>query len=233
MENKIKLIKPNKEIVNSAVKETLKDDPNFEIHDDLLNKLFKKHNKNDDFEEVLLKVVALNTFYSAGIKNIHLTNMAKHIVDIYKEKEYIDNPCSTHDPSDQCLKLVNKLAKIEVKEKQKNGEEISKDRNYYSFASKFCFFQNNKFFFIYDSYVAESLFQFQKQFKNEYEEKLSKYTKVTREGLKDYEFFYRVINEFITVFELRNLTNREIDIYLWSEGKKIKDRKDEKEKINQ
>lgn len=235
MANAIKLNKPNWEIVKSAVEETLKEGSDFKIHDDLLNKLFKEHKENDDFEKVLLKVVALNTFYSAGIKNIHITSMAKHIVDVYKEKKYVDKPCNNLNPSDQCLELVNELAKIKVEEKSKENKEIIiKDRNYYSFASKFCFFQNNDFFFIYDSYVDELLFQFQKQFKDEYKEKLGKYTEFTREGLRDYKTFYTAINQFITVFELQNgsekLTNREIDIYLWSYGKKRKKEKYEKAK---
>lgn len=234
MANEIELMKPNRKIIKAAVEETLKEGSDFKIHDDLLNKLFKKHKKNDDFEKVLLKVVALNTFYSAGIKNIHITNMAKHIVDVYKEKKYVDKPCNILSPSDQCLGLVNELAKIEVKEKDKNDKEIIKVINHYSFASKFCFFQNNEFFFIYDSYVDELLFQFQKKLKNKYKEKLDKYTEFTRGGLRNYKTFYSAINQFITVFELQNgsekLTNREIDIYLWSYGKKIKEEKSKKAK---
>jgi hypothetical protein len=117
---------------------------------------------------------------------------------------------------------------------EKDGKVINKVWHYDSFASKFCFFQNNKFFFIFDSYVSELLFEFKNKFKDKYEEKFGKdFKDFTKEGLRNYDTFYIAINQFITFFGLQSqgelplLTNREIDIYLWDYGKKIiKDKKE-------
>ena len=166
----IKLKEPTKKDVMDAVNEINKEGSDFKIHNDTLNRLFKEYNKNDDFEKVLIKVVALNTFYSAGVKNIHITNMANHIVSVYNQKKYKDNPCLIVNDSlnnNHCVELVKELASLEVDVK-KDERIISKVVHYNSFASKFCFFQNNNFFFIMDSYVIELLFEFKKQFKDKY-----------------------------------------------------------------
>ncbi len=201
---------------------------NFQRHNDILIELFEKHNENVDVDKVLIKVAVLNTFYSAGVKNIHVTNVAKHIVDVYKQTKY--NPCliasDPFKPSDNCLELVNKLAKVKVKE---SNEKSDGKVEYYSFASKFCFFQNNKFFSIYDSFVEEALFEFKNKFITKYQEKFGKeFIDFKRIELRNYKTFYIAINQFIILFKLQNLSRRNIDIFLWSTGKNILYQKKEK-----
>ena len=241
MKYDIRLKEPNKKNVIDVVDKVLEEEKFFKINNDILNKLFKKHNKNDDFEKVLLKVAALNTLYSSGVKNIHINNMAEHIVSVYGEKKYKDNPCLTNNPlesNDHCIKFVEKLAKLLVEEK-KDEKIIKKELRYISFASKFCFFQNNGFFFILDSYVIESLFELKEKFKDEYQTKFGNdFIDFTKYNLRqNYKRFYIAINQFITLFglqtqdELPILTNRQIDIYLWAYGREIKKAvKEQKEK---
>ncbi len=167
--------------------------------------------------------------------------MAEHIVSIYGEKKYMDNPCLINNPlesDDHCIKFVEKIAKLLVEEKK--GEKIiKKEPRYISFASKFCFFQNNGFFFILDSYVIESLFELKEKFKGKYQAKFGNdFIDFKKYNLsKNYENFYIAINQFITLFglqsqdELQILTNRQIDIYLWAYGREIKKAvKEQKEK---
>ena len=206
MKYDLELIEPNRKIVMDAVKKTL-DSPDFKIHNDELNRLFEDHNKNDDYDKVYLKVLALNTYYSAGVKSIHIMNMVKHILFVYNQKKYKDNACLINNPSepnDHCIKLVTELSNLEVGV-EKDGKVINKVWHYDSFASKFCFFQNNKFFFIFDSYVSELLFEFKNKFKDKYEEKFGKdFKDFTKEGLRNYDTFYIAINQFITFFGLQS-----------------------------
>ena len=92
--------------------------------------------ENNSLERVLLKVTALNQFYSTNIYDTY--SMAKHIIDMQ-----IDERLQSGD-----LTLVNELALITLKKKQKN---------FYSFASKYCSHHNPTAFPIYDSFVEKML----------------------------------------------------------------------------
>ncbi len=90
--------------------------------------------ENNSLELVLLKVTALNQFYSTNIYDTY--SMAKHIIDLQ-----IDERLQRGD-----LALVNALALITLKKKQKN---------FYSFASKYCCHHHSRAFPIYDSFVEK------------------------------------------------------------------------------
>lgn len=105
-----------------------------------LTSLFNTYQMNDDESEVLLKCVALNKFYSAGLLNIDLIPMAKHIVELNSQIN-IDKALQEGDWT-----IVSKIAQ---------GGELS--RSYLSFASKYCNWHNPKKFPIYDKYVVDVL----------------------------------------------------------------------------
>jgi hypothetical protein len=88
----------------------------------VLRKLRKITPSNTVESEVLLKVTALNQFYSTNIFAVY--DMAKHIVALN-----IDGRLKKDDET-----LVNEIAKVEIGGKQ---------RSFYSFATKYCALHNS------------------------------------------------------------------------------------------
>lgn len=117
---------------------------NYRLQESSLKKLFTKtYPLNDDLDEVLIKVCALNDFYSTSI--YYPVQVAKHIVSLQLDKKLV-----IKDP-----KVVNEIASVQVK----------KDKliNYYSFATKYCSHHHPTLYPIYDSYVDKLLMHFKKK----------------------------------------------------------------------
>ena len=163
---------------------------NYVLQENALNKLFFDVAKsNDDISNILLKCSTLNDFYSTNIFSIF--PVAKHIFELN-----IDKRLKAGD-----LSLVNDIAAVEIGGKQKN---------FYSFASKYCSHHNPKNFAIYDFYVDRCLYYFKK---------VDKFTNFRRGDLKDYETFNRVLLDFKKFYGLDKYSLKEIDQYLWQLGK--------------
>ena len=139
---------------------------------------------------VLLKVSALNDFYSTNIFDTY--TVAKHVLNLD-----VDSRLSSGDRS-----LVNMLAKVSFGQKTKN---------FYSFASKYCSHHRPEHFPIYDSYVDKMLMHFGR---------VSGFASFRKADLKQYERFVEIIGDFQRHFGLQEFSLREIDIYLWLGGKK-------------
>lgn len=98
------------------------------------------------------------------------------------------------------------------------GVQISgKDKFFYSFATKFCYFHNSKDYAIYDSFVAKVLAYFQRK------DKFNKHTfsaeSQNNEGLKNYANFIKILFEFKEFYRLE-CDLKSLDLYLWQLGKK-------------
>jgi hypothetical protein len=91
---------------------------------------------NECLDEVLVKVCALNTFYSTNIRGIY--SVAKHIVSLH-----IDERLAKND-----LQLVSDIAKITIKEKSRTN---------FSFATKYCSFHKPDVYPIADSFGQKFL----------------------------------------------------------------------------
>lgn len=155
-----------------------------------LNRLFQVLcPKNTNIEDVLLKVSALNDFYSTNIFKTY--PVAKRIL-----KLDIDRRIKSGD-----LTLVNQIAKVTISGSRKN---------FFSFASKYCNHHNPEAFPIYDSYVKKMLMHFKR---------VDKYEPFKAEDLKKYKRFVEVINRFWEFYCLQEFSMRQIDIYLWLAGK--------------
>src|SRR3954468_22899759 len=113
-------------------------DPDFEGTEAALRTLFARIPTNDRCDEVLPKVVTLNTLYSAGLRFIELHPMARHICRVG-----IDGRLEEGD-----LGLVRDIA---------NPLEGESFRISYSFATKYCSFHRPVMFPIYDQYVDRLL----------------------------------------------------------------------------
>ena len=163
---------------------------NYVLQENSLNKLFHKtYPLNKEMDDVLIKVCSLNDFYSTNIFSPF--NVAKHIINLD-----IDNRLKEGD-----LTLVNDIAKVTIKDKQKL---------FYSFASKYCSHQYDDKYPIYDYYVEKVIIHFQKQ---------EKFALFNRNGLKDYNSFYDIIMSFRSYFKLESFTIKQLDKYLWQLGK--------------
>lgn len=107
----------------------------YHLQENALDKLFfELCPENKDISDVLLKVAALNDFYSTHIFKVF--PMAKHIVDLD-----IDERLKAGD-----LSLVGEVQK-----------GSGNNRRYYSFATKYCSHHQPLVYPIYDSYVDKVL----------------------------------------------------------------------------
>ena len=170
---------------------------NYRNQENALNKLFHEtYPKNNDINEILIKVATLNDFYSTHILNIF--KVAEHIKNI----ENLDDRLQKGDE-----KLVKEIAKVGLK--NKNGKKII----FYSFATKFCSHHNDKDFAIYDRYVEKILMHFKK---------LDNFSKnfTKKEDLKEYSNFKSILFDDFRVYYKLDCNLKGLDRYLWQLGRK-------------
>lgn len=164
---------------------------NYRLQESALDKLFfSTYPKNVEIEDVLVKVATLNDFYSTQIFSVY--PVAKHIINLN-----IDERLSAGD-----LDLVNDIAAV----KMENGSE----KNFYSFATKYCSHHQPKKYAIYDSYVEKVL----KHFRN-----VDCFSSFQDGELKDYVVFNRVLHDFQRYYHLEPYNLKQLDRYLWLLGK--------------
>lgn len=203
--NQDKIIpKPSKKEVDKYLKEwdKLSD---YVQQEKTLEKLFKKtYPKNNNMEEVLVKVCVLNEFYSTRMPKRFIMAIAKRIVYVD-----IDNRLKNG-----CHALVGDIAEVEGKIKENQGKETT---TFYSFATKYCSFHFPEKYRIYDSYVMEMLIHFQSTdgFFNENKEKLS-----DAKELRCYQTYRKVMDAFYNYYKIANFSPKDIDRYLWLAGQK-------------
>lgn len=158
--------------------------PDYVKQENSLNKLFRKLIPNNtNIEDILIKCSTLNDFYSTNIFKVF--PVAEHILSLN-----IDNRLKKWDPT-----LVNDIAKISISWKEKN---------FYSFASKYCSHHNDEDFPIYDNYVDKILVYFKKK---------DKFCKFKHEDLKNYLCLKKVLIEFINYYSL-DCGLKDLDRYL-------------------
>jgi len=164
---------------------------NYVLQESSLKKLFNlTYPKNDDMDDVLIKVCSLNDFYSTNIFSPF--KVAKHIVELK-----IDERLNNDD-----LKLVNEIAAVRV-----NG---NKEINFYSFATKYCSHHKPTIYPIFDSYVEKLLMYFKKK---------DKFAIFSKNDLKYYPSYKEILLKFRNFYNLNDFNLKEIDKYLWQAGK--------------
>lgn len=149
---------------------------------------------NNDLEEVLIKVCALNQFYSTQIRRI--LDLAKHIVGLNIDEDLLSNN----------LGLVEKIARgHKIRKSQK-----AKESYLYSFATKYCSHHKPNTYPIYDSYVEKMLLYFRDS---------DGFDNFKIEDLKSYKRFNEVLLSFRRYYNLESFNLKQIDKYLWQAGK--------------
>ncbi|GHT42227.1 hypothetical protein AGMMS49965_13330 [Bacteroidia bacterium] len=169
---------------------------NYVLQESSLKKLFHEtYPNNNEMDDVLIKVCALNDFYGTHI--LSPFNVAKRIVELN-----IDERLAKGD-----MVLVNEIAANEI-----NG----KKKNFYSFASKYCSHHKPQDYPIYDFFVKEVLLHFLKE---------DKFYSFKKEDLKNYPVFKEILLQFRKFYHLEEYDLKKLDKYLWLFGKEYFPRK--------
>lgn len=163
---------------------------NYVLQENALDKLFlKTYPNNTEIEDILIKASALNDFYSTNIFSIF--SVAKHILDLN-----VDNRLKNGDET-----LVDDISRINI-----NG----KNKNFYSFATKYCSHHFPTVFPIYDSYVEKILIYFKNK---------DKFSTFKKKNLKNYSIFKETLIEFKKFYNIDEYNLKDIDRYIWQLGK--------------
>lgn len=164
---------------------------NYTLQEQALNKLFfQTYPHNTEIEDILVKVSTLNNFYSTQIFSVY--PVAKHILELH-----IDERLAAGD-----ITLVNEIAAVTT--------ESGVEKNFYSFATKYCSHHRPEKYAIFDSYVEKVL----KYFRN-----VDGFSEFSDFELKDYAIFSRVLDDFREFYDLKQYDLKHLDRYLWQLGK--------------
>jgi len=186
--------RPCKEEVKKYLKswDSLED---YSLQERSLKKLFSEtYPLNDNLDNVLIKVCALNQFYSIKIHKIFV--LSKHIVKLNIDEDLYDNN----------LDLVGKIASghgIHIK-------KTAKESYLFSFATKYCSHHKPEIYPIYDSFVEKILLYFKKR---------DEFSDFKKEDLKIYPIYKDILKQFSKFYELEDFSLKEIDRSLWQIGK--------------
>jgi hypothetical protein len=154
----------------------------------LLTQLLQRFPNNTDLNEVALKTKVLNLLYNTQIRAVNV--VASHITGLVG----IDSSLSAGSPD-----AVDLIAKV------KFGE---KERNNFSFASKYCNWHNPTAYPIYDANVEACLWRYKRQ---------DGFAKYPREGYR-YPDFFKIVTAFRSFYGLDSFTFKQLDKYLWRQG---------------
>jgi hypothetical protein len=166
--------------------------PNYTLQESSLNKLFlKTYPLNNDMDDVLIKVCALNDFYSTNIFSPF--TVARHIVALNIDP----------DLAKSNLHVVNKIANVRI--------STNKSINFYSFATKYCSHHKPTVYPIYDSNVEKVLIYFKEK---------DSFADFSKNGLRSYIKFRNTLLNFREYYKLQLFNLKQVDQYLWQVGKK-------------
>ena len=169
----------------------------YRAQESALNKLFREFcPENKQLDDVLLKVTALNGFYSTNIFNIYV--VSKHIMSLD-----IDGRLDQGD-----ISLVTDIASGHGVRGSKSGKE----KYFYSFATKYCSHHRPDLFPIYDSYVEKLLLHLRDK---------DRFAVFDQAELRNSPRFKDIILALRDFYSLREFTLKEIDRYLWQYGKEM------------
>ena len=182
------LKRPTKELIEEYV---LMFKRRNEKSENAIRMLCEKFPNNQNFEGVLLKSIVINVLYSTQI--LAIKAVAEQIVALD-----IDADIQRGMPD-----VVDRIARVTI-----NG----KQRNNYSFATKYCNFHNTDAYPIYDSYVVKILTAYKKQ---------DAFGEFREPELKDYSRFKQVLDQYKHFYGLREISLKKLDIFLWGYGKEI------------
>ena len=192
----IVLSNPTSELIRANLEawEHSQKEQKYPVQEKALNFLFEEAcPRHDDLQQVIIKVSALNDFYSTNIFDTY--SVAKHIHSIQGVAERLTKGDLT---------LVNDLARLTIK---------GKEKNFYSFASKYCSHHKPDLYPIYDYYVAEVVIYYRNK---------DQFANFKRNDLREYSKFVEIIRKYKVHYNLdKKYSLRDIDIFLWRIGRAV------------
>ena len=189
------LIKPTEQVISSYLQK-FNDEPRFFLADQVIERLIEKFPNNDNIESIWLKTSVINDLYSTNIYGTF--KLAQHILQLN-----IDDKINKGVPD-----VVNEIA-IGHKLLKSDG---TGDRQFYSFATKYCSWHNREAYPIYDGFVHKVLVAYQKS---------NPFSSFKNPDLKDFNKFKDVIIDFRNMYNLKMYGLKEIDKFLWIYGKDL------------
>ena len=171
-----------------------------------LNKLADRVRKDPQSEDLLVAfVTTLDSIYGTRLKSP--VNTAYNLFPIVRDDRLIETICQVGKGSDlkERAQIVDIIATIDKVDDKSN--------NYaYSFATKFCSRFAPDTFPIFDSFAAGLLYHY-----------LGRNAKRGwRASLGSYETYLSVYDGLIGQYKLEDFSYREIDYFLWTYGKQLK-----------
>lgn len=187
------IARPNSDEVRKYLKQWAEE--GYEREDAALRLLFDTFPKNDNIDEVLLKVSTLDRLFTTHVSSRNVIEMAKQIVGINDLDQRLDEP--DHN-------VVEAIA-----------DRKATGKRQYSFATKYCAFHRPKLYPMYDSYVVNVLSTLLKQGET-FDDLVLARGDIWN---NDYDVFRRSFFKFQRHYKLDEFSVREIDKYLWLVGK--------------
>lgn len=175
---------PTPELVRAACEEYRQD-----LGDEALRELFTQYPENQCRSHVVLKVVALNRIYSAGVLAVY--DVAQHI---HARAREIDEGLKAGDSS-----VVETIHKVRI-------SKTGKERKFWSFATKYCSWHNPEKYPIWDSRVVNYL------------RSLGKGEFAHPDAWTKYAEYRALIDAFRTHYQLEEFTYKQIDMFMWKYG---------------
>jgi hypothetical protein len=181
---------PTPGLVDEAVARFDQDD-RYGPADRVLSREFSAAPRNSSLDDVLIKVVLLNSLYNTNVYAV--MEMASHIL-----RANIDEDLARASPQ-----IVHTIAELTAG---------GKTRRHYSFASKYCSWHRPDQYPIYDSLVERLLWAYRKQ---------HSFASFRRPDLQDYTKYKNVIVAFRDHFGLRDIPFKRLDKFLWFTSKDL------------
>ena len=181
---------PTPDLVHQAVARFDEDD-RYGPADRVLSRVFSHHPRNDELEDVLIKVVLLNGLYNTNV--FAVMEMACHIRELR-----IDD-----DLAAASTLLVDRIAKLTIR---------GRTRRHYSFATKYCSWHRPDDYPIYDSLVERLLWAYFRE---------HRFAEFSRPDLQDYSKYKAVVAALRLYFGLSALSFKQLDKFLWFTSKDL------------
>lgn len=181
----------------SRCAQAFEDDKYTKLFYEAVRQTFENYPENVDKLAVPLKFTILNGLYITNIMD-----KVKIVDHIYR--------LATEENLDALLKSGNHIAVNKIRCGHGITTKTGKERNFYSFATKYCHFSNPKCYPIYDQYVEKAIMKLRKdnyiQFPNQ-------------DDLKNPQAFRDIILQIIQKFELEDY--QKADRALWRFGQHL------------
>jgi hypothetical protein len=168
------------------------DEPETALIESTIRELISTYPGNQDVRHVLVKVIAINATYHAGVLDIDLQPLSMHIKTI----DELDTRLRQGTPD-----VVDAIWKSQ-----------GTRRRYFSFATKFCSWHNQEAYAIYDRNVWEALVAYRAK---------DKCFAFRNSECDDYAGFLAVVRRFRESYGLEDHPLKSIDKFLWQVGGRL------------